>query len=61
MLHTIRGYSTSMDNATPSMDKRVFHGCAQVFVGALYPSRGVTSTGDIGRSMDEGFQVMMEK
>lgn len=38
-----------MDNATPSMDKRVFHGCAQVFVGALYPSHGVISTNDIGQ------------
>lgn len=49
-----------MDNATPSMDERVFHICAQVFVGALHPSHGVISTDDIGRSLDGGFQVMMK-
>lgn len=43
-----------MDNATPSMDERAFHGCTQVLVGALYPSRGVISTDEIGRSMDGG-------
>lgn len=56
MLHAIRRYFTSIDNATLSMDKMVLHGCAQVFVGALYPSRGVISTDDIGRSMDGGLQ-----
>jgi len=50
-----------MDNATPSMDKRGFHGCAQVFFGALYPSHGVISMNDIGRFMVGGLQVMMEK
>ena len=56
MLHAIRGSFASMDNRTPAMDKRVFHGCAQVFVGALYPSRGEKSTNDISRSMDGGFR-----
>ncbi len=50
-----------MDNGTLAMDKRVFHGCAQVFVGALYPFHGEISTNDIGRSMDGGAQVIMKK
>lgn len=31
----------SWDNTSPSMDDRIFHGCTQVFVGALYLSHGV--------------------
>lgn len=37
------------------------HGCAEVVVGALYSSYEVISTNDSGRSMDEGFQVMVKK
>ena len=47
-----------MDNAIPSMDKRVFHGSAQVLVGALYPFHGEISTSNMGRSMDGGLQFM---
>lgn len=44
-------------SSSSSLDK----GCAQVLVGALYPSHVVISTGHIGRFMDEGFQVMGKK
>lgn len=60
MLHAIHGYSTFMDNATPFMGGRVFYGCSWVFFGALYPSHGIISTGDVGRSMDGVFQIMMK-
>lgn len=42
--------SSSLDN-----------GCAQVLVGALYPSHVVISMGHIGRFLDGGFQVMGKK
>ena len=47
-----------MDNGTQAIDKRVFHGCAQVFVGALYPFHGEIPTNDIGKSMDGGLRSM---
>ena len=50
-----------MDNATPSMDKRVFHGCAQVLVGAWYPFHGEIFMSSMGISMDGGFQLMKKK
>ena len=49
-----------MDNANPIMDKRVFHGCAQVLVGALYPFHGGISTSNY-ISMDGGIQLMKKK
>ena len=45
-----------MDNGIPAIDKKVFHGCVQVFVGALYPFHGEVSANDIGRSMDGGLR-----
>lgn len=41
--------------------KKGFHGCARVFGGALYSSHRVIYTNDTRRSIDGGFQVMMEK
>lgn len=35
------GQSPSIDNATPSMDQRVFHGCVQVFVGGAERDQGI--------------------
>lgn len=43
------------------MDKRVFPGCAQVFIGALYTLHGETSSNEIGRSMDWGLMRVTNK